>query len=189
VKAILLSGYRASEFNEEPLGLNRGADGTRLLDAQIHQLSQLGLEVVCVVAGEAADQQLRVCPRIANTELAYDTSEQVSLASNVKAGLTASDGEACFIIPVEVIPPSGDQWRFLLQEWRRLGAAFDASVLQAVDPQGAPWHFGFPLLITRKGNQLIQKLSGFHSLTDPRLIYHHVAYQGESILAPPSKAA
>lgn len=188
MKAILLSGYRTSENNEEALGIGRDQSGQRTIDRHIHQLSQLGFEVVCVLSGAHADEQLRLCPRIANTELVFDTSDHVGLASNAKAGLGATDGEGCFIIPVEVTPPSGELWRFINQEWRRLGFQVESSVLQAVDPEGAPWHFGFPLLVTRKGNQLIREMTNFRSLTDPRLNYHHLVYQTEGILAPQSKA-
>lgn len=189
MKAILLSGYRASDFNEEPLGLTRAQGGATLMDTQIQQLIQLGLEVICVVSGQDAEQQLRVCPRIADTDLVFDTNDQVSLASNLKSGLAATGEEGCFALPVEITPPPAEVWRFLKHEWARLGFAFEAPVLQAVDAQGAPWHFGFPLLITKTGNKMIRGLTSFHSLTDSRLNYHHLPYQAESILAPQSKAA
>lgn len=190
MKVILLSGYRLRDEEEEALGLAHTPDGNgRLLDVQIRQLTQMGLEVVCVVSGQDADRQLSLCPRIANTELVYDSGDQVSLASNLKAGLAAAEGFGCFALPVEILAPPADLWRFLNHEWRRLGNAFDSSVLQAVNTQGAPWHFGFPLVITRKGNELIGKLTDFHSLTDARLTYHHVLYPSESTLALPSKGA
>ncbi len=189
MKVILLSGYRFKEGSEEALGLDRNAEGSRLLDVQIRELTQLGLEVVCVVSGQDADRQLSLCPRIANTELVYDSGSQVSLASNLKAGLTACEDLGCFALPVEIPAPPPELWRFLNHEWRRLGNAFDASVLQAVNSQGAPWHFGFPLVITRKGNEAISKLTDFHSLTDVRLNYHHVLYPTDSALALRPKGA
>lgn len=189
MKTVLLSGYRNSDFSETCLGVERDPTGQRLLDRQIHQLSQLGFEIVTVVAGDQADEQLRLCPRIANTELVFDTSDSVSLASNLKAGLNATDGEACFAIPVEVTPPPADLWRFLNQELRRIGFHNVGPVLQAVDAQGAPWHFGFPLLITRKGNQLIRELTNFRSLTDPRLPFDQAVYTGHGTLAPHLKDA
>jgi hypothetical protein len=181
MKAILLSGYRSSEFNDPALGTDLLPTGERRLDNQIQQLQALGFEVICVVSGPDAEEQLRHCARIADTELVFDTNDNVSLASNLKAGLAATNGEGCFVIPVEIAAPPADVWRFLNQEWRRIGFTVDAPVIQATDAQGAPWHSGFPLIITRRGNELIRKMTSFHSLTDPRLSYLH--------LAPPAKDA
>ena len=189
MKAILLGGYRNSEHSEDPLGIQRVEGGQRQLDAQIHALSQLGMEVVCVLSGQHADEQLRLCPRIANTELVFDTNDHVNLASNLKAGLAATDGESCFVIPVEISPAPVPIWRALREDLRHIGFHTEHSVLQAVDTRGAPWHFGFPLLVTRKGNELIRGLSSFQSLLDPRLNYRQVIYSPEAELAPKAEAA
>lgn len=174
MKILLLAGYRTSENSEEPLGIQRDESGQRLLDARIRQLSQLGLEVITVLAGIHADEQLRLCPRIANTELAFDTSDHICLATNLKAGLAATELEGCYVLPVEIPPPPAEVWRFLRQEWGRIGFHTETYILQATDAQGAPWHFGFPLLITAAGNKHIRKLNDFRSLMDTRLTYHQL---------------
>ncbi len=188
MKVLLLAGYRTSDNSEEPLGIERDTGGQRLLDARIHQLSQLGLEVITVLSGQHADDQLRLCPRIANTELVFDTSDHVCLASNVKQGLAAVGPEGCYVLPVEITPPPADVWRLLRQEWGRMGFHTESAVFQAIDAQGAPWHFGFPLLVTTAGNNLISKISDFRSLTDPRVPYCQVIFEAQSEVARPAKA-
>ncbi len=188
MKVLLLSGYRTSENIEDALGVGREADGQRILDNRIQELSRLGFEIITVLAGHQADEQLRLCPRIANSEMVFDTSDHVNLASNLKAGLAATESEGCFVLPVEVPMPAPELWRFLNQEWGRQGFHTETQVFQAVDAQGAPWHFGFPLLITKAGNQLIRKLSGFHSLLDSRLGYAQLVYLPQSEVAPEPKA-
>lgn len=188
MKVLLLCGYRTSENREDALGLAREANGQRTIENRIQELSRLGFEVITVLAGAHADEQLRLCPRIANTELAFDTSDQVDLASNLKAGLAATDGEGCFVLPVEVPLPGPELWRFLNQEWGRQGFHTPTQVYQAIHPEGAPWHFGFPLLITRSGNGHIRQLTNFRSLLDPRLRYTQLVYLHQSEVAPESKA-
>lgn len=190
MKTILLAGYRTSENSEAPLGLERETgSGQRMLDARIHQLSQLGFEIITVLSGAQADEQLRLCPRIANTELVFDTSDHIGLASNVKQGLLAvGEAEGCYVLPVEIPPAPADLWRALRTEWGRIGFTTEIPLFQAVDGQGAPWHFGFPLLITHTGNQLIRGLNDFRGLTDPRLLYTHVVYDPQSAVAPGPKA-
>ncbi len=188
MKVLLLCGYRTSENSEDALGLAREADGQRALDNRIQELSRLGFEVITVLAGAQADEQLRLCPRIANTEMVFDTSDHVNLASNLKAGLAATDSEGCFVLPVEVPMPAPELWRFLNQEWGRQGFHTETQVFQAVDAQGAPWHFGFPLLLTKAGNHHVRKLTGFLSLVDPRLSYSQLVYLPQSEVAPEGKA-
>lgn len=188
MKTLLLCGYRSSDNNEDILGIQRDENHQRLLDLQIQQLSNLGFEVITVLSGEHADEQLRVCPRIANTELVFDTSDSPTLASNLRAGLGATDDEGCFVLPVEIKPPSADVWRFLIQEWHKQGFNAPISILQAATVEGAPWHFGFPLLITRTGNRELRKLQNLLSLSDSRLSYLHPVFQLEATLATGPKA-
>ncbi len=174
---LLLCGYRKSEPSEITLGVD-------LIDKRILQLRGLGLNVICVLAGQSADDQLRYCKRIADCELAFDTNDVPTLATNVKAGLAATGGEGCFILPVEVPCPASCHWNDLREDWRRIGFHTDNSVLQMVDAGGAPSHYGFPLIITRKGNALIKELPEFKSLTDMRLKYLQVRHTAKAGLAP-----
>lgn len=177
MKVLLLCGYRVSESSEPTLGVD-------LIDKRILQLRRLGLEVICVLAGQSADDQLRICRRIADCELAFDTSDVPNVASNVKAGLAAVDGVGCVVLPVEVPVPDESFWHQLREKWRTIGFHTPHSILQMVDSQGAPCHHGFPLLITRKGNALIRELPEFKSLLDTRLNYLHVMHSVDSTLAP-----
>jgi hypothetical protein len=172
MRTLLLCGYRTRDENEVALGVGRDDNGETLIDRRIVQLRALGLDVVCVLAGANADEQLRYCRTIQDTELVFDTNEPMSLLSNTRAGSFAVPGDACFAIPVEVVPPPAETWGFLLNEYGKLGFGTKHGILQAVDPiQGAPWHFGFPLLITREGTKILTKTPDLRSLVDTRLKY------------------
>jgi CTP:molybdopterin cytidylyltransferase MocA len=175
MKALLLCGYRASDHQEEPLGLRRDENGLTLIDHRIQQLHQIGLEIVCVVSGATADEQLRHCTQIAKVELVYDDDSEACLASNVRAGLTAVAEEGCFVIPLEVPCPPPEMWRFLKEEWRKVRFDSPYAVLQARKVEGTPFHFGFPLVITRRGHQLIRDNPDIRSLVNTRLEFLHLA--------------
>jgi hypothetical protein len=191
MKTLLLCGYRSSDLHDEdPIGLQRAPDGLTLIDRRVHQLTELGLDVLCVLAGRTADHQLRECPSIAATELVFDTNESdVSLTTNLKAGLTAAVGEPCFALPVEVPCPPKPVWDFLVNGWGRDGMQGGISLVQAMTPQGAPWHYGLPVLITRFGNKELRTLPGLNSLLDTRLKYLHLVYPEEANLASAPKPA
>lgn len=162
--ALLLCGYRTTDPGERALGID-------LIDDRIKTLRWLGFKVICVLAGQQADEQLASCRMIADCELAFDTNDVPNLATNLKAGLAATDGEGCFVLPVEVPMAEKTHWQNLREEWRRIGFHTENSALQLADAEGALCQYGFPLLITRKGNALIREIEGFTSLNDTRLKY------------------
>lgn len=172
MKVLLLSGYRETN-KDQALGL----EGEKpLLENQIQSLKAMGFEVVTVVSGPAADEQLRKCPAIADGDLIFDKTEQVSLASNLRSALDATEGESCFILPVEIPAPDRKIWQSLTQELRNQGFQTKAAFLQAITPEGAPCHFGFPLLLTRNGQDQIREIDNLHTLNDARLEYHHLVF-------------
>jgi hypothetical protein len=173
--ALLLCGYRACDPGESALGLD-------LIDERIKTLRGFGYKVICVLAGGQADEQLLRCRRIAECELAFDTNDEPNLATNLKAGLAATDGEGCFVFPVEVPVPEKSHWHDLREEWRRIGFHTENSAVQLADREGAPCHYGFPLIVTRKGNALIREIEDFKTLSDTRLKY--LLVQAKSDLAP-----
>jgi hypothetical protein len=174
MKTILLAGYRAA------LGLERDANGELLIDVKIRELQRLSYEVICVLAGNDADEVLRASRYLMNVELVFDTNDaEATLATNLKAGLAATEGEGCFCIPLEVPTPEAAAWHFLREGWRREGFLTSSSVFQLSTSQGAPWQFGFPLLVSRSGNKLIRSLQGFTTLVDTRL-----KYQQLNLIAP-----
>ena len=169
MRALLLCGYRA-DIGESSATIN-------LIDTRIRQLRALGFEVVTVIAGKSGDEILRRSKLIAETELVYDANgEDSNLASNLKAALAATEGEGCFALPLEVPCPPNELWNFLREQWRKQGFHTDTSVFHAVESEGAPCHYGFPLLISRKGNGLIRRLQGFLTLSDARLKYQHLVF-------------
>ncbi len=162
---LLLCGYRERDEAEEKALFHTH------LDDQIRNLRGLGFNVICVLAGAHADDQLRFCRRITETELVFDTSDNPNLASNLKAGLAGTDGAGCFALPVEVPCPSREAFTILREVWRTRGFHTETNIYQLVSDEGAPSHYGFPLLITRSGNTLIKEMPGFRSLLDTRLKY------------------
>lgn len=161
---LLLCGYRNCDPGETALGVN-------LIDQKIEELRRLGFAVVCVLSGQHADEQLRLCRRIAEVELVYDTQEEPNLATNIKAGLAGTDGSACFVLPVEVPTPPFSEWSAVREHWRRLGFHTPTWLYRA------PSQLGFPLLVTRAGNKGILDAEGFRSLVDARLKYQDLASQ------------
>jgi hypothetical protein len=99
------------------------------------------------------------------------------LISNTRSGVFAAPGEACFVLPVEVPVPPHEVWTFLYNEYGKAGFGARLALLQAVQAlnQEAPWHFGFPLLLTRFGGQLLRETPDLRSLLDTRLNYLHLA--------------
>jgi hypothetical protein len=165
---LLLCGYRDRDETEKALFYHH-------IDSQIRQLRWLGLEVVCVLAGAHADDQLRYCRRIAESEMVFDTTETPNLASNLKAGLAGTDGSGCFVLPVEVPAPPPEVFAFLRESWRVRGFLTETNIYQMISEEGAPSHYGFPLLVTRSGNSTIKRMEGFRSLLDTRLKYSGLA--------------
>lgn len=179
MKTLLLAGYRALDPNEPALGLKTTDDGTLFLDQQIAALFALGADVITVVSGPQADEQVRLSQLMAETELVFDTNnELLSLASNLKAGLTAAPGDACFVLPIEVPVPSANLWNQVKESWRQGGPLAPVHVITPT-LTGAP----FPLLVTPRGNRLIRDLTGFKSLLDTRLSYLHQADGTDAVLA------
>jgi hypothetical protein len=187
MKTLLLCGYRNSEQDEDILGLERDADGVTLIDRRIGQLRALDHQVVCVLAGSHADEQLRQSRLIEDCELVFDTNEPCNLISNTRSGAFVCDGEACFIWPIEIPPPPIAVWNFLRNEYGKVGFATSHAFLQTVSPQGAPCHFGFPLLMTREGGKVLRKLSDLRSLVDTRLKTLHLEFDVEAELEPAVK--
>ena len=189
MKVMLLCGYRTCEESETGLGLSRDENGVTLIDQRIRQLGELGLEVLTVLAGQGADEQLRACHHIQEAEIACDNNSQLSLLSNVKAGAEILADEAFLLLPLEIPFPPQVLWKFLINEHGKAGFNTPSGVIQAIDSeQGAPKYFGFPLLVTRQGTRLLQDDSvQLTDLTDARLKYHQPVYSEEASLAHPQK--
>lgn len=176
MNVLLLCGYRERDPHEEALA-------AEAIDRRILELQHLGFTVICVLAGAQADQQLRVCRRIVHCELVFDTQNEPNLATNLRAGIFANDGSGCFVLPVEAPCPPPEVWHSLRETWRKNGFHTDTNVYQLIDQQGAPSHFGFPLLVTRSGNTAIRKMQGFRSLLDTRLKYLLLSPNRDATLA------
>ena len=170
MKTILLAGYRYDTNPEDAPGLQTDANGKLRLDLRIEKLMTLGHEIICVLSGPAADLQIRRSARLEEVELVFDNNDrEVSLLTNVRAGLAAAGEDPCFCLPVEIPWPSDLSWTRLTEvAWTDVG---DASLAQRRDPGGQARDFGFPLLITRRGTRELARLDDLRSLVDPRLEY------------------
>jgi hypothetical protein len=183
---LLLCGYRNSEQTDQALGLEI-VEGMTLLDRRIAQLQAMGHNVVCVVAGQSAEAQLRSCRRMHQTELAYDDLAAPTLLSNIKFGLSTCPEHAVFVHPIEIPVPSADQFRRLKDGWLQFGLENKTHIVQFGASLEAPWHFGFPLLVTRTGNLVLRSLPSLMSLVDTRLKYLHLNVSQPSDLASETK--
>ena len=182
MRVLLLCSYRALDPGEVALGLDATEDGKTLLDTQIEALLALNMEVTCVLAGAQADEQLRRCRRLTEVDMVFDTATPTNLLSNAREGAQSAPHEACFILPVEVPVPPREVWDFLHSEYAKVGFGAQESVLQTVVPgQGAPWHFGFPLLFTRQGCEQLQNTDDLAGLVDARLKYLHLAPEAKPL--------
>jgi hypothetical protein len=182
MKALLLCGYRVGENQEDPPGLERDEAGIIQIDRRIQELQRLGLDVVCVVSGPTSEKQLRHSLRIADVELAFDDETNACLISNVRAGLTAvKNNEGCFVQPVEVPCPPAELWSLLKEYWRQTRFDSTYAVLQAAETNGHLCHFGFPLVISRRGHQILRENPEIHSLVNTRLEFLHLAPDGNPI--------
>jgi hypothetical protein len=185
MKTLLLCGYRNRTEDEIALGVGLNEALDTLIDQRIMELRDMGFSVVSVIAGAHSDDQLRRCRTIQDTELVFDDSPAVNLLSNTRAGLKAAPLEACFVLPVEIPPPPVETWKFLLNEYAKIGFGTKHGVLQVVEPiLGALWHHGFPLLITREGNKVLENTPELQSVVDTRLNFLQVPYTIDGDLAP-----
>jgi hypothetical protein len=169
MEVILLSGYRP-----HPIGTKKLENGEVWLDYQIRLLQEMGLTPVVVLSGRHADETLRVARHLESCELVFDTNEnQSTLYTNLRAGLKVTS-EACFALPIEVPTPSQDHWHQLKGELLNVGLRTAHHVIHMPPHEGAVWHYGFPLLVTAFGNQMIQKMEDGTGLTDERIRYHRL---------------
>ena len=176
MKLIILAGYRSPHFNENAVGISSHREGPHLLAEQIKKISSFGFEVVVVLAGEQSETQLRQCPELAECELAFDTAVKPTLFTNLRGGL-ATTSEASLALPVDILLSDKSVTDFLIREHAREGARTKHCIIQVCDAQGAPWQAGFPILVTRQGNKVIQDTVDLSSLTDARVTYLRTPYQ------------
>jgi hypothetical protein len=177
MRTLLLCGYRPLDPGEIALGLQIGASGKTFLEEQINALLALNMEVTCVLAGASADEQLRTCRKLADVDMVFDDCPSgTTLLTNAREGALSVPHEAYFVLPVEISVPPREVWDFLRGQYAKIGFGTQESVLQAVDfGQGAPWQFGFPLLFTRQGSEVLQNSQDLSGLVDARLKYLHLA--------------
>lgn len=163
---LLLNGYR-----NQPMGLSQSEDGEVWIDYQIRCLKTLGLTPTVVLAGDHADQILRVSRQLETCELVFDTNgPEANLFSNLRAGLHVTE-DACFVLPLEIPAPPEAAWKQLKYELITHGLLTSHHIFQLPMNEGAPWQYGFPLLVTAVGSKTILNLKDATGLTDHRIGY------------------
>lgn len=179
---LILAGYRQ---NLHSILLRRtSSDAPLFLDQQITAAQALGLHPIVVLSGGHADEILRQSLALRTCELVFDTNDgEATLMTNLKAGVHVISNTG-FILPVEVPCPEKAVWVALKQAFQRTGFSTRKAFIQLTDPQGAPWHWGFPLYMTRLGRHLLLNEPNLHSLVDPCLTYFHSVFQPPEDLAP-----
>lgn len=165
---LLLCGYRPNE----PIGLEQDSDGFIFLDYQIHRLQNIGLSPIVVVSGAYAEPLIRQSKFLESCELVFDTNDkEANLFTNVRAGLKTCE-QACFVFPAEVPVPPEIIWKQLKIDLLRKGFSTDIHAFQVATPKGAPWHYGFPVLLSNFGRKSFLNIKNLGGLTDRRLRYH-----------------
>lgn len=178
---LILAGYR--EDLHLTLLKKTSADSPIFLDRQIESARSLGLNPIIILSGSHADEVLRQSISLRSCELIYDTNEENSnLMTNLRAGIHGAS-QTCFALPVHIPCPEKEIWVALKTAFQNTGFSTKKAVIQLTDHQGAPWHWGFPLFLTRLGRHLLLNEPDLSSLVDPRLTYFH------SVFVPPEGLA
>ncbi len=164
MNCLLLAGYRPST-EEDLLGFKETENGSFQLREAITSLKEMGHTVTVVLSGNIADEQLLRCREIMDCELVFDTNgEQCSLLTNVRSGLEAVDNH-CFVFPVELKIPPPQIWKGLLAQLQMVGYATASHIFRSeIGHQ-------FPLLLTRKGREVILDDTQITSFLDTKLNY------------------
>ncbi len=177
---LLLSGYR-SNLSETAL---QESNGIIFFDQQLIALQNLGLNPIVVLSGLDADEILRKSQQLRKCELVFDTNDNLSnMITNLKAGVLASS-QTCFALPLEIPCPEKAVWIALKQAFQKTGFSTKKAIIQLTDEKGAPWHWGFPLFITRLGRHLLMNEPNLTSLFDLRLSFFHSVFPTPEDLAP-----
>ncbi len=169
MRGLLLAGYRADSAEDSHFSL-KTTDQKSLLDLQIEHLEQNKLEVVVTLAGLSADLVLRRSLHLPRVELVFDThtEEEVSLMTNIKAGLALTT-DAAIVQPVEgpLFDPHIIQQ--LLKDYYYAGLRTDIHIFTWAKPEELPDPRLFPCLITRSGNAFLKQTPDLRDLNDARL--------------------
>ena len=167
MNCLLLAGYRQSS-SEELLGFKETENGSFELRECIRNLKQMGHKVTVVLAGNMADEQLLRCREIMDCELVFDThGNEANLMTNTRAGLHAVDNHT-FIFPVELKTPPAEIWKTLLAQLQIAGYATASHIFRS------EFDHQFPLLLTRKGREVILSDTQISSFLDTKLNYANV---------------
>lgn len=170
MNCIILAGYRPST-EEDLLGFKQTENGSYQLRENIQTLKDYGYTVTVVLSGNLADEQLLRCREIIDCELVFDTNgNEASLLTNTRSGLAAVNDHT-YIFPVELIPPKKEIFKGLLAQLQMAGYATASHIFRSeIDHQ-------FPLLLTRKGREVILSDTEITSFLDAKLKYVDVNFE------------
>lgn len=182
MNVLILAGYKP---NSHLRNLSQQTpDSPIFLDQQIKAALELQLSPIVVLSGSEADQVIRKSQNLEHCELIFDTHDEteVSLMTNLKAGVLGIS-ETAFVLPVDIPCPHKALWVALKRVFQETGFSTKYAAIQLVDNQGAPWHWGFPLYLTRLGKHLLLN-EPLSSLLDSQFTYFHSVFEPTEGLAP-----
>lgn len=164
MNCLLLAGYRPST-KDDLLGFKETENGSYQLRETIQNLKEMGHTVTVILSGNIADEQLLRCREIMDCELVFDTNgNEANLMTNVRSGLEAVDNH-CFVFPVELRTPPKEIWKNLLAQLQMAGYATAGHIFRS------EFDHQFPLLLTRKGREVILDDTQISSFLDTKLNY------------------
>ena len=153
MRTILLAGYKKATPEDCPWLVSE--DGLPILEGRIREARKFGQQCIVVLAGEVADEALRVCPSLDQCELIFDTNQEPTLLSNLKAALSVGTDPA-LVLPAEL--SFGDETAVfeLIGRAAQQGPRANSEVIRQ----------SFPLLITLRGCEAVLRNKTLTSLAD-----------------------
>lgn len=160
MKALVI----ANHFLESPQG--ERTPGQKL-DQRIEELHQCELEPLVILGGWEAESILRSSQKLSQVELIFDTNEERSLLSGLRAGLRGVHKDS-LIVPLYGTRISREIWQNLWQ-WSLQEATHRVFHLIHISCYSDQNSCVYPFLVTRTGKNFILDTPSIETLSDPRL--------------------
>lgn len=160
MRIILLAGYRPTTADNCPWLAK--IDGVPVLEKRLREARELSPNCIVVLAGESADEALRVCPTLEHCELVFDTEPgRQTLLSNLRVALEQFDLPA-LVLPAELEFGDVETVKKLTSAAVQHGLSSPIHVLQTPTQS-------FPLVLTAQGCKTVKFNMTIEGLADPQL--------------------
>lgn len=125
------------------------------IDWQIERMQTLGFEIGVVLAGPLSEVILQASRRIQDCDLVYDTATpHFHLLSNLRAGLYSVVKDALALPIFTPCPQRGILHKILHHPHRC--AVPGLHIAQPYFPSSGSLHPGYPIYVSKKGNELLK---------------------------------